>query len=834
MNLLLPFTPYLRGIAGATCVFQENEDMKKEAIAWVRRNRVRVGERNMTSEEFKDYLNGELFPKYRIDPGEITVRRVWVYDRYVQMPMREFRTVGATCAKDILHRLGFSNCGTQGGVFSDGHDEESNVSYRNTVFLPKIWKVFDRSHLFVPPEWLARRDGWHPGHHAHYWDKYKRAMTDPALSEAHREAARQYVKAHVLATSIEDTIFSPDNPPQDPEFMGEISPFFLSNSEEVDFTVYQADPASIRSPIPHPYHPQYGTHVDRFEWISSGTTGGHISEAAKSNLLDRFAEFGDMGGVLRHDYDFVHGKDKKPLILLAQDETIVRLHDSQKAAWADNKHKNIRHKHPGKGLMFSGFVMEARGFPVLPTPPEGAPPLGHPLFNLTTQVTDDGTLATLNLANGIERLSRTVCLEELDYTEEGYWNCERMMAQTKEVVKLVKHLYPDYDIALLYDASSGHHKYSDDALVATRLRKGSAGKQPIMRDTEVPEDELGPDHVLDPIYLESGDIKVDHRGIPLFRQSFAFAEDDYIIATGETTLVEVDPVTKTEITRELTGLAKGLEQVLLERGIDTSGMTLWGTADYSVELRGRGEEDEEKEKKGGGGHGEEGDEDEGGEDDEEQESLASLGGQDGEEEPEEEEKEGWGYRSRAAAGEEEVEEGENEEENANRALDDLARNGVEDTQDFWTSNSFNGFPLGRVKNKLNSMYYILSQFSDFRNERSALQRLIEDKLGCIFIALPKYHCELNPIEYVWGGGKRKFRKINDHTWPGLRKRAKKCFVELPLQTVAKLFRKARDLMRALSDGNDSTSMYIYVKQECKQARAKGKSHWRPPASLCLA
>ena len=146
--------------------------------------------------------------------------------------------------------------------------------------------------------------------------------------------------------------------------------------------------------------------------------------------------------------------------------------------------------------------------------------------------------------------------------------------------------------------------------------------------------------------------------------------------------------------------------------------------------------------------------------------------------------------------------------------------------------TINGFPMGRVKNCENSMYYILANnFSDFRNERSALQQMIEDELDGTFIALPKYHCELNPIEYIWGSGKRTFRRINDHTWGGLRLRAKNCFLQIPRETVPKHFRKARDFMRSLSSGHDSTTMYSYVRENCKEARKLGKCHWRPPQSL---
>ena len=51
------------------------------------------------------------------------------------------------------------------------------------------------------------------------------------------------------------------------------------------------------------------------------------------------------------------------------------------------------------------------------------------------------------------------------------------------------------------------------------------------------------------------------------------------------------------------------------------------------------------------------------------------------------------------------------------------------------------------------MQRMLSQEKDFLDEKPLLQIVIE-KAGHKCIFLPKFHCELNPIEMVWGQGKR--------------------------------------------------------------------------------
>jgi hypothetical protein len=51
------------------------------------------------------------------------------------------------------------------------------------------------------------------------------------------------------------------------------------------------------------------------------------------------------------------------------------------------------------------------------------------------------------------------------------------------------------------------------------------------------------------------------------------------------------------------------------------------------------------------------------------------------------------------------------------------------------------------------MTMFLSQQDDFRHEKPQLQLKIEAR-GHICAFLPKFHCELNPIEMVWGYSKQ--------------------------------------------------------------------------------
>ena len=57
--------------------------------------------------------------------------------------------------------------------------------------------------------------------------------------------------------------------------------------------------------------------------------------------------------------------------------------------------------------------------------------------------------------------------------------------------------------------------------------------------------------------------------------------------------------------------------------------------------------------------------------------------------------------------------------------------------------------------KAEDMRAALGSLPDFKNEKSSIERFpIEEKGHIIVYMLPKFHCELNPIERVWSQSKR--------------------------------------------------------------------------------
>ncbi|EFP79041.1 uncharacterized protein PGTG_04997 [Puccinia graminis f. sp. tritici CRL 75-36-700-3] len=108
---------------------------------------------------------------------------------------------------------------------------------------------------------------------------------------------------------------------------------------------------------------------------------------------------------------------------------------------------------------------------------------------------------------------------------------------------------------------------------------------------------------------------------------------------------------------------------------------------------------------------------------------------------------------------------------------------------------------------------ILSQQSDFINERPLLQTIIEDA-GHICLFLPKFHCELNPIELFWSYIKESYRK-QSHT-AGLFAACKALFDRVrqscPLITIRKYFCRINRQLSVYQQGYSGPQSEILMKK----------------------
>ena len=250
-------------------------------------------------------------------------------------------------------------------------------------------------------------------------------------------------------------------------------------------------------------------HVDNFTWGSGDDT------ALDRDLL------GHLGGHLNMD---LMRPCEKPMILVVRDETIARQFDCHKSFWGTEYMRMLLRKTDGRGLMFSGFLTEEVEIPV---------PLAEQLARVNER----------RVATGKTAADRYCCLMQVDYSTEGWWNCDKMVEQTDAVIDVLEEMFPCKQFAFQFDWSSGHHRFPADALIQKHMNRGPGGRQPLMRPTTILQAEDAPLLVVGA------------------SQHMVFQEGDAILATEEPAPV---------------GKAKGAEQVLCQQDLSKPGMSLTG------------------------------------------------------------------------------------------------------------------------------------------------------------------------------------------------------------------------------------------------------------------
>ena len=120
--------------------------------------------------------------------------------------------------------------------------------------------------------------------------------------------------------------------------------------------------------------------------------------------------------------------------------------------------------------------------------------------------------------------------------------------------------------------------------------------------------------------------------------------------------------------------------------------------------------------------------------------------------------------------------------------------------------------------KANDMRVVLSNHDDFVNEKTIVEHYIKRR-GHVAIFVPKFHCELNPIERVWGQSKRYCRAYTNFTLPKLREILHPALDSVSVDLIRKYFRKIRDYERAYNEG-------VKAGREVEEAVKKYKSHRR--------
>lgn len=124
--------------------------------------------------------------------------------------------------------------------------------------------------------------------------------------------------------------------------------------------------------------------------------------------------------------------------------------------------------------------------------------------------------------------------------------------------------------------------------------------------------------------------------------------------------------------------------------------------------------------------------------------------------------------------------------------------------------------------KLADMKIIPSCHEDFRDEKSALHNLVE-KNGHVVLFLPKFHCELNGIERVWGHAKRYTRAHCDYRFDSLQRTVPEALDSISSETISNYIRRSRNYMFSYLKGSQPGKQ---MEKEVTKFGKEYKSHRR--------
>ena len=112
---------------------------------------------------------------------------------------------------------------------------------------------------------------------------------------------------------------------------------------------------------------------------------------------------------------------------------------------------------------------------------------------------------------------------------------------------------------------------------------------------------------------------------------------------------------------------------------------------------------------------------------------------------------------------------------------------------------------------------VLRSHADFKNEKTALESLVQEK-GQRAIYLPKFHCELNHIERVWGEAKRFTRSHCDYSFAGLERTIVPALESVRPDTIQNISENAGNTCRLTEKAMQEEVMLEKAVQKCKSHR----------------
>ena len=166
---------------------------------------------------------------------------------------------------------------------------------------------------------------------------------------------------------------------------------------------------------------------------------------------------------LPEDLETPHADVLSKTVVLFHDESTFQANDYKRTQWGTKDEHMLVPKSKGAGIMISDFISEQDGY---------------------LSLTDEEFAAGRAKFPHLKQYARA----SIEYGENrnGYWTSEQFLEQLKYCIEIAECKYPrdqGYKVVWIFDHSSSHGAYGDDALLASRMNAKPGGKQALLRDT---------------------------------------------------------------------------------------------------------------------------------------------------------------------------------------------------------------------------------------------------------------------------------------------------------------------------------------------------------------
>ena len=189
---------------------------------------------------------------------------------------------------------------------------------------------------------------------------------------------------------------------------------------------------------------------------------------------------------------------QRPIIEVGQDESIFAQLLFSNMSWQEDGKSTPRPKSEGETQMESTFIGPSIGFGFNTKEITGALRRINALRAGQKYADEESAMEVRGTVNKTifetwEEVQRTLSTRfNHGKNRDGYWNCARMSNQTEDVVDILAGMFPDHDLEIHFDNSSGHTKQRKNALNVHVMNVNFGGKQPPMRSSVLTEGSLGP------------------------------------------------------------------------------------------------------------------------------------------------------------------------------------------------------------------------------------------------------------------------------------------------------------------------------------------------------